>query len=119
MTLDTNMLIAYYCVLAAAYNVVLQVFDLHTTSDVLKRKTGIEANPVLGWFLNSAALTQAKFWFLAAVKLVAAAACAMIGITGWFVSEYAVAAAVILTLLGVFYTKVVVSNWKIYKEEKQ
>lgn len=119
MTLDTNMLVAYYCAIAAVYNVVLQVFDLHTTSDVLKRKTGMEANPVLGWFLNSAASMQAKFWFLATVKLVAATACAMVGVTGWFVSEYAVTAAVILTLLGVFYTKVVVSNWKIYQEEKQ
>lgn len=115
MTLDTNMLVAYYCAVAAAYNVVLQGFDLHTTSEVLKRKTGVEANPVLGWLLNSDASHTQKFWFLAVVKLITAAACAAIGVTGWLNPLMAMPAAIGLTLLGGFYTKVILSNWIIYR----
>lgn len=115
MTFDTNTLIAYYCAIAAVYNVVLQGFDLHTTSEALKNKTGTEANPVLAWWLNSDASHAKKFWALAVIKLITAAACGAIGFAGWSAPALTVAAAIFLTLLGGFYTKVILDNLKIYK----
>lgn len=114
MTLDTNMLIAYYCAIAAAYNVVLQGFDFHTTSESLKRKIAREANENLD-MLNADGPHAGKFWKLAWIKVGCAALCALIGAVGWFYPEYAVASSVILTVLGLFYTKIILSNWKIYK----
>lgn len=108
------MTLATYNLCAAVYLVILQGIDLHTTSEVLKRKLGIEGNPYLAGQLNTDEQHSEKFWRLAAYKLAASALCIAIGAVGWFVAGQAAYAATGLTLLAVWYTYVALNNLKLY-----
>lgn len=67
--IDLALLIALACRVLAGLLVAAHVGDLHTTSEILKKGKGYEADPLLGWALNSPRLSEdAKFWLLAAWK---------------------------------------------------
>ena len=108
------MILAAYNLLVAVYMVVLQAIDLHTTSESLKRKVGREDNEHLSE-LNAEGPHAGKFWRLAAYKIGAALISVGMGATAWYVPQYAELVAVLQTALAVYYTRVMVSNWRIYK----
>ena len=108
------MILAAYNVLVAAYMVVLQAIDLHTTSEGLKHKVAREDNDNLA-DLNAEGPHAGKFWLLAAYKIGAALLSVGMGVTAWYVPQYAELVAVLQTALAVYYTRVMVSNWRIYK----
>jgi hypothetical protein len=84
----------------------LQVWDVHTTQDALKRGYGVEANPVLGSINH---MTPAKrFWLLLVLKV---AVCAFL----WWQFDASVAAAWVYGALVIFYGYVVAwSNTKLW-----
>lgn len=112
------MILAIYNLAVAAYMVVLQAIDLHTTSEALKRKVAREDNDNLE-DLNADGPHSGKFWLLAAYKIGAALLSVGMGATAWYVPQYAELVAVLQTALAVYYTRVMVSNWRIYQSINQ
>ena len=112
------MILAAYNVIVAVYMVVLQAIDLHTTSEGLKHKVAREDNENLAE-LNADGPHAGKFWLLAAWKIGAAVICVGIGVAAWFVPEVREIAAVCQTLLAIYYTRIMVSNWRIYQSINQ
>ena len=108
------MTLAAYNFCAAAYLVILQGIDLHTTSEGLKHKVAREDNDHLA-DLNADGPHAGKFWRLAAYKIGAALISVGMGVTAWYVPQYAELVAVLQTALAIYYTRVMVSNWRIYK----
>lgn len=67
--MDIALLIELACRVLAGLLAAAHVGDLHTTAQILKHGKGYEADPLLGWALNSPRLSEdAKFWILAAWK---------------------------------------------------
>jgi len=98
------------------YMVVMQAIDLHTTSEAIKRGVGKEDNEVLAGLLNTDEQHAKKFWRLVVFKIVGALISIGIGVLGWFVSsEEAVVIAVIHAALAIYYTKIMINNWKLYR----
>ena len=108
------MTLALYNVLAAIYNVIAQAIDLHTTSEGIKNKVAKEGNENLA-VLNSDIPHSRKFWILTAAKLLGAGCSVLIAVIAWMRPEFAVLAAVLNTALAIYYTRILITNWQIYK----
>jgi len=111
------MTLALYNGIAAAYMVIAQAIDLHTTSEAIKNKVGQEHNENLA-VLNSDAPHARKFWILTAAKLLGAGCSVLIAVIAWLRPEFAVMAAVLNTVLAIYYTRILITNWKIYSQPK-
>ncbi len=112
-------MLAIYNLAIAAYMVVIQGIDLHTTSESIKRGVAREDNEVLADQLNTSEPWAVRFWRLAVWKIGAALISAAIGAVAWFMPEYGELAAVCQTLLAIYYTRIMVSNWNIYQTTNQ
>ena len=108
------MILATYNTLAALYMVIAQAIDLHTTSEALKHRVGKEDNEYLS-VLNQDISHAEKFWILTAAKLVGAGCSVLIAVIAWLHPEFAVGAAVLNTALAIYYTRILINNWKIYE----
>lgn len=110
------MTVALYNVLAAVYMVIAQATDLHTTSEALKHKVGKEDNDNLA-VLNAAGEHARKFWILTAAKFLGAGCSVFIAAIAWLRPEFGALAAVLNTALAIYYTRILINNWKIYRSE--
>ena len=102
----------------AAFGIALQLFDLHTTSEVLKRSMGTEMNKRLAGFLNDTTKLWAdRFWKLVAVKI--ACVVAILFAAGAAIAGEANQMVVLIALLvhDLYYAPIVWKNWKIYRGE--
>jgi len=108
------MTLALYNVLAAAYMVIAQAIDLHTTSEGLKHKVAREDNDNLA-ALNAEGPHAKKFWILTAAKIVGAGCSVLIAAIAWLRPEFGALAAVLNTILAIYYTRILITNWQIYK----
>ena len=108
------MILEIYNTVAAIYMVIAQAIDLHTTSEAIKHRVGKEENERLA-VLNAAGEHARKFWILTAAKLLGAGCSVLIAVIAWMRPEFAVLAAVLNTALAVYYTRILITNWQIYK----
>ena len=92
----------------AALNAFYQVFDLYSTSEVLKRKLGHEDNERMVGIV-------ADYAHFARIKVELAILCLLIGAAGWQYPEIGTFVAIALGALAAYYTPIMWSNWKILK----
>ena len=95
----------------AALNAFYQVFDLWTTSEVLKRKLGHEDNKRMVGIV-------ADYAQFARVKGGLAILCLLIGAAGWQYPEIETLVAIALGALAAYYTPIMWNNWKILRGYK-
>ena len=107
-----------YNLLITVYMVVLQVLDLHTTSEVLKHNAGVERNEKLA-FLNALGPHADKFWKLVTYKILASAMSVGIYIITLYVPEQSALAAILQTIMAIYYSHIIASNIAIYRTIKQ
>lgn len=94
----------------------LLLLDLHTTSEIIKRGAGSEANPVLEGVLNAGTPWHKRFWILAAIKFVSIAAI----VAGAWYARNEELTPYILAILASFYAYIVlVNNLPIYLKAKR
>ena len=117
MTAAVDLLLVYN-VLIAAYNVAIQGVDLHTTSEGIKHGVGKEDNERLAEVLNSDRPHAVKFWYLARIKILGTVCCAGIGVIAWCMPDLRAFLAVLQSMLAIYYTPVMVSNWRIYSRAR-
>lgn len=105
----------------AVINVAIQVMDLHTTSEVIKRGLGSERNEVLS-FLNQDDSHAGKFWQLMLVKgLAVVLGCIPPAAVWWLEQEWqgdlvlAVVAGQLLCVI--YYVRILLGNWAIYTRD--
>ncbi len=106
-------------IVLAVIGVVMQLLDLHTTSEILKRGKGREANGLLGFMNDGRADDDPRFWKLAGLKSVMAG---VVLYAGWvaygYVGSGTLWAPVLTALmagLDAWYLWVLVNNWRIFK----
>jgi len=108
------MILEIYNTVAAIYMVIAQAIDLHTTSEGLKHKVARESNENLA-VLNEDGPHARRFWILTAAKLLGAGCSVLIAVIAWLRPEFGALAAVLNTALAVYYTRILITNWNIYK----
>ena len=117
--MSTLQILLLLSIALAVINVAIQVIDLHTTSEVIKRGLGSERNEVLS-FLNQDDSHASKFWRLAGIKGLAVLLGAIpaggvwwlagAGQLGWTIAVMAAQIACVI-----YYVRILLGNWAIYR----
>lgn len=118
MLLDLLTALLWTTTALAALNVAFQIIDLHTTSELIKRNAAQEATAWMARHLNNASVPWARrFWALAAVKLLCAAAVILIAVIAWQLPvHYSPVFFALEAALAWQYGRQMRLNWALYKK---